>query len=367
MFASLLRHRDARLDPHVVIHVDPEQWPGVDQFREAGQCDVVPFDTGWRENFGGQRRLSPQRIAVAARFLKRRTDVTKVVRRFDPHVVYSSQQHFDCRLATYVAGELETPQIVHLHYGVGDWLRRPVLERLLTCDHVIAVSDFIRSDAISHGVDESRVTTIHNTLLSPLPVADGDPAELRRALGVPPEAFVYGMASRIATGKGHVDAVRAFDILAESRNDSWLVIAGTGPVKDELRTVIAASRARNRVMMLGHRTDIASLLSCFDVFVHPSRNEPFGLAVLEALSVGLPVVAYREGGTVELVESGVCGLLADPGDVASLSDAMGKLYDDPELLTSTGAAAKRRVAERFRPEAASRAFADVVYGIVTAR
>ena len=273
---------------------------------------------------------------MAIRFLSRIDTSIAAGVRFDPDVVYSSQQHYDCRTATRLAASLEIPQIIHLHYTIGPWLRRLVVKRLRTADHVVAVSDFIRRQAIDHGVAEERVTTIHNTIRPFQRPDDAVVDAFRRQQKIPTDAFVYGMVSRLDPSKGHMDALAAFDRLAADDGGVWLVIAGSGRHEAKIRSAARRSSAADRIVFLGQRRDVRVILGALDVFVHPAVADPCPLAVLEAMAAGLPIIAYADGGVPELVQDGDSGLLARRGDVVDLTGLIGLLRKDPDMAVSFG-------------------------------
>jgi glycosyltransferase involved in cell wall biosynthesis len=363
VFATLLGHRATRYGATVLMHQDPREQPdhlsAVDAFGAIAKCDVVPYDSGWRRNASGRRR-SPKQMLLAARYLHRIRLVVGQAERLDPSVVYSGQQHYDCRAATRVAAKTKTPQIIHLHYTVGSYLTRAVLDRLLTCDHVVTVSDFTRSEALAHGVPEGRVTTVRNCMEVMPDVDPAQAADVRASLGIPVDAYVFGMASRVDPGKGHLDAIAAFTRIAIRRSEVWLVIAGSGSDDANVRSAAAASAASERIVLAGHRSDIPVFLGSLDAFVHPSSNDPCPLAVLEAMASGLPVVAYGQAGALEMIRHGDTGLLATHLSVDSLAEQMTLLCEDAEFGTTLGTQARESIASDFRPDAAGRAFADVV-------
>src|SRR5262245_52596570 len=105
------------------------------------------------------------------------------------------------------------------------------------------------------------------------------------------------------------------------------------------------------VCLLGARADFVDYLRHADAFVLPSESESFGVAALEALSCGVPVVGYRVGGLPEVVDAG-SGRLVDPFDVAGLVTATLEIIGDDAKREAMGRAARRRVEERFRREPA---------------
>ena len=101
------------------------------------------------------------------------------------------------------------------------------------------------------------------------------------------------------------------------------------------------------VLFTGQRSDVERLMAAADIFAMPSLGEPFGLVFLEAMAMMLPVVALDSGGTPEVVEHNVSGLLSDPGDTDQLIQNMLALLRDPERRRRMGAAGRQRVEADF--------------------
>lgn len=364
VFASLLAHCDpAALDAHVVHH----QWPGdkesLSRFGAAAGISPTPLDFGWR-SVAASRPLR-QKIFSRVRFQRSLPRALALARSINPDVVYSSQQFWDCQAATYIARRLRRPQVIHLHYTIGPWLHRPVLNRLRTCAQVIAISDFIRRQALDHGVPEERVATIRNTVAVPLPTPPEIRADVKKDLGLPFEAPVIGIVARLDPDKGQADALRAFASLSDAHRNARLLIVGAPTpwligYENELRVLATELGVAERVHFLGRRPDVPRLLAALDVFIHPSRSEPFGLAVAEASAAGLPVVAYSEGATPEIVCHGTTGLLASPGDIAALAEYLNTLMDSKVAAQRMGRAGCRKMETEFRPIEAGHRFSECI-------
>jgi glycosyltransferase involved in cell wall biosynthesis len=357
VLASLLAERNDRYEAVLLVH-QPLDVPDDTRVRlgALAAAPTVPVDTGWRPN-RSRNRVSLRRANVALTYLRRMAASTEHARTLQPDLVYSSQQHYDCRTASRIARSLAVPQIVHLHYNVGPWLRRAVVERLRTTDHVVTVSDFVRRQVLAQGVHESKVTTIRNAM-HPFAAADPDAvAQLRSALGLD-GSFAFGMVGRLDPSKGHLDAIAALE--RSERDDVKLVIVGTGRIEDRIRRRAAGSPVSDRIIFTGQRRDVPELLASFDAFVHPATDDPCPLAVLEAMAAGRGVLAYADGGLPEMIDDGESGVLVPHRDVRGLAAAMARLRDDPQQTERFGAAARRRLADEFRPEDAGTAFADLV-------
>jgi glycosyltransferase involved in cell wall biosynthesis len=104
---------------------------------------------------------------------------------------------------------------------------------------------------------------------------------------------------------------------------------------------------RNRVLFLGKHASVEELLACADLFLLPSETESFGLAALEAMACGAPVIASHTGGLPEVVEHGVSGYLFPPGSVEEMADAGIEILSDPERRRAFSQAGRRVAVERF--------------------
>lgn len=126
---------------------------------------------------------------------------------------------------------------------------------------------------------------------------------------------------------------------------------GTGVV-ERIRNLVDDDPARRRVHLVGGRphAEVLRLLQAADIFAHPSREEAFGLAVLEAMSAGLPIVAWDDGALPELVVDGETGLLPRTGDIAGLGRSLDALISDADLRRRLGQAGRERMERHFDPD-----------------
>jgi glycosyltransferase involved in cell wall biosynthesis len=158
---------------------------------------------------------------------------------------------------------------------------------------------------------------------------------------------VVGFVGRLVPRKGAMDLVRAAPAIRAARPDVRVVVVGDDPYEDEDAGYAAAVRASRNVDHVGRVEEAAGILGHLDVLVLPSRQEPFGTVVAEAMAAGTPVVATRVDGLPELVEDGVTGKLVEPGDTAALAVAVLEVL---ERRAEMGAAA-RACAGRFGADA----------------
>ena len=160
-----------------------------------------------------------------------------------------------------------------------------------------------------------------------------------------------GVAARLAPVKGIkylIEAVKALDNVR-------LVIAGDGPEKERLENLARNESLLDRVTFTGWVDDIARTMSTWDIYAQPSVAEGLGIAALEAMSLGIPVVASDVGGLREIVVNGKTGFLVPPEDSAQLAAHLKELACNEELRGAMGEAARVRATEKFSRERESQA------------
>jgi glycosyltransferase involved in cell wall biosynthesis len=169
----------------------------------------------------------------------------------------------------------------------------------------------------------------------------------REAWGIDPGALVIGSVARLHPSKDHETLLRAFAAVREQHPALRLVLVGEGPLRERLVNLAArlpsADAPTSGVLFLGERGNVEDLLAGFDIAVLATRREGFGLAALEAMAAGLPLVASNTGALPELIRDGDSGLLVEPGSPAALAQALERLVTQPEL--------RRALAQRARAEA----------------
>jgi Glycosyltransferase len=144
-----------------------------------------------------------------------------------------------------------------------------------------------------------------------------------------------GVAARLAPVKGLEDLITALSLLKGTAN-VHVEIAGAGPSSAELERKVAEARLSKVVKFLGWRDDVDALMSGWDIYVQPSLAEGFGIAAVEAMASGLPVVATNVGGLSEIVVDGETGILVPARDPAALAKSIERLVDDPALRLQMG-------------------------------
>jgi glycosyltransferase involved in cell wall biosynthesis len=286
--------------------------------------------------------------------------LSDVIRRgsFDLVHAHGSKAGLIGRIAAMLARSPNRVVTVHndvLGGSVRPGLRRAVIgvERLLArhTSRMIAVSDALRSELVDTvGIDPALAVTVHNGIdLAPF-LASVDPGPVRERYGIPRDALVLGQAARFAPQKGHDTLVAAAVPVLERIPNAILLLAGDGPLLEQVVRAAARTAVASRILFPGFETDVRGMLAALDVFVSSPVSEGLGLAAIEAMAAGLPVVSVRTGGVPEVVIEGETGLLAEPGDVPGLTEAMLRLARDPMMRLAMGKAGRLRAVEEFSQE-----------------
>lgn len=219
-------------------------------------------------------------------------------------------------------------------------------------DGVIAVSHAVKDALIRGGVDPERIRVAHSGVDASR-IDAFDPArveEFRHRGCVNASTRLIGIAGILEQRKGHDVLLRAIRILREAGEDIACIAAGEGPLRQYLADRINELGIADRVHLMGFVDDMASFYRALDVFVLPSNKEAMGNSLMEAMLAEVPVVASRVGGSTEIVEEGVSGILFPAGDSPALAAQIAGLLQNRELRERLSRAGRARVLSRFTLE-----------------
>jgi 1,2-diacylglycerol 3-alpha-glucosyltransferase len=218
-----------------------------------------------------------------------------------------------------------------------NWLR----EYMRKCQHIVIPSASMRSILVNDYGLVDRFTVIP-TGLDIVPFTDADGGSLRAQWGWPDDKIVISVG-RLAEEKNWGTLLQAFALALKEEPDLRLVLVGDGPQAQALRQLTGELGITERVLFVGRVPfdEIPAFLKAADLFAFASVTETQGLATLEAMAAGLPVVAVAGPGTVDIVEDGVQGRLVqnDPQDLAK---SMVELICNPDAMSTFRAAALKK-------------------------
>ena len=232
-------------------------------------------------------------------------------------------------------------------------LRRPAAWQ--RADRVVAISEAVRAQLITDGIDPSRIVVVRSGV-DLQAVGHALRGGFGERAGVPEDSPFVVCIAALTSEKGLDTLVAAASRVAERTPKIHWAIAGTGPLAGALSRLAVRSGVADSVHLLGHIDDPTALLAEADCVVMPSTSEAFGSSLLDAMALGIPIVASDVGGIPEVV--GGAGVIVPPGNPVALAEAVAAVVGDRALAARLGAAARERVQE-FGAERMARAMVAV--------
>ena len=216
-------------------------------------------------------------------------------------------------------------------------------------NRVICVSESIKDSLLSSGLGQDKIRVIPNAVA--ISLDRGKMKETRKAirkkLFADDNHLVVGYAGRLSEEKGLRPLMQAFGMLVQMRPQCRLWLIGDGPLRPELQKLADSAGISEHITFLGFRQDVEELMMGMDVFVLPSFTEGTPMALLEAMSLGIPVVASAVGQIPKIVSSGENGLLISAGDISELSKSVLKIFDDKAFARQLSEKAFKTVEKKY--------------------
>lgn len=244
------------------------------------------------------------------------------------------------RLVTTVHGWVLRSWKTPLYYALDRW-SLPYYER------VICVSEDLRQVCLRAGVREDRCPVIANGVDVAQFARTRSVAEAKQRLGWPAQGLLIGGVGRLSPEKGFSLLIEAVGELIREGLDLHLMLVGEGGERAALQSLIAARGLDGRVRLLGQRADVVELYEAMDAFVLSSLREGLPNVVLEAMAMGVPVLATEVAGVPALVEHAVNGLCIPPGSASALRDGLRTLVLQPALRRQLAETARQTVEGKF--------------------
>lgn len=315
--------RLARDGHHVEVVCPQIDW----MLRELEEAGITCHPVDMRVNWGAS--------AIA--------HIAKVVGRKKFDVI-----HAHLSRATYLGLVVGTLKGVPLVSTVHVETREPVYK---FCAHrhnrLVAVSNFIRGVLRGQGVQDRYIDVVYNgTDFSDVPFVSGDP--VHEEFGLPPERQLVGLVGRVAEEKGHGIAVAAMPRVLDRHPEAHLLFVGrqVGDYPKIVQDEVARLGIESRVTFTGNREDVPRLFDAMHFSILPSVMESFGLAVIECMARGRPVVASNVGALGELIIPHETGLLVD-NTPESLYKGMDFMLTHDDERRRMGANAEQLIREKF--------------------
>jgi glycosyltransferase involved in cell wall biosynthesis len=340
-------------------HADTSQWRPVVACLLDPRCEDSPMLRTLRQlgietaGFHLRSRFDPRGIRLVRDFLKQRQVSVLHCHGYKPdgYGWLAARRLPVARIST-LHGWLRTDLNMRIYEALDRWVFLRGFHR------VIAVSERLRNEALHAGHGGNRVLLVPNGLdLSRFPLRRGRTAG---PLPLDPQDEIIGTVARVCREKGHRHLLLAATHVLRERPRARFVFVGGGAEEPNIRQRAAELGVAHRVLFAGLRSDVPQVLPQFDAFVLPSLTEGLPIALLEAMAVGVPVVATSVGDVPRLVKDGETGLLVPPADSATLADAILRVLADPQRAAERALTA-RALVERDHSARTMAARTEAVY------
>jgi glycosyltransferase involved in cell wall biosynthesis len=335
-----------QFEPLVVF---PDEGPMVDAARALG-CEVLVQpcchwlyfrrNAWYWKNLAG--RMAPNVMALKRLIRERGIDL----------VYTNTSAIFEAALAARLA---RVPHVWHIHEvlqtgsAMDQLLPLRVMKRLIAKFSSVVVFE---SEGSRRVFEQSTPLTHGRVVYNSLRLANTDAIALRQthrdALGIGPDDWVVAFMGQFIDRKNPLLLIRAAEHLRHLLRIRWLFV-GEGPLQETMEQQIQALGLSDCCRVIEFQADVQPVMNAMDVFALPSRQESFGLVLIEAGAYGKPVVACRSQGPNEIVVDQDTGFLVPQDDAQSFAARIKELYESRSGALAMGEAGKRRVQELFDP------------------
>ena len=325
---------------------------GVDQTRFKSIIGL--FESGWLkeqcEASGVPTYVIPMRGQWDVRWI---IQCCKLVRQQSVSLIHAHEFRANA-FGALVAKLCGIPLIATVHgknYYPDHAKRRVAYRWTSHVAHMVAVShDLRRFLEVRVGIARKRIAVVHNGVDLVEPASFDQIQQLRGELEISTNEFVIGIVGSLYPVKGHACLFRALKTVLAQRPRTRLLVIGGGGLDHTLERTARELGIEQAVSFLGFRDDVPRLLPLLDLFVLPSLSEGLSIAVLEAMSAGVPVIASRVGGNPEIVLDRETGYLIPPESPAELASSILELIGDRYRANLMGKRGRERVAREFTTE-----------------
>ena len=290
--------------------------------------------------------------------------------RSHPAQILHSHRYKENLLAALLARRCGVPHLVCTRHGAPEPFRGwrgmkhgaiGYVDRMVmrwAAERVVSLSEEMRNQLVRQ-IPADRVVTIPTGIDTEEVRSELTQSEAKRRLGIPQAAKVVGYAGRLVPIKRLDIFLHAAKRMAPTGSDVRFVIAGAGPEEEHLLALARELHVEDKVLFLGHRARVYDVMRAFDLFLLCSDHEGLPRSVLEAMFLGVPVVARKVGGVPEAIEDGITGLLVDSADPDEMAASCKILFSDTNLLGRMGSAGIRAIRDGFCVDASARQMATL--------
>jgi glycosyltransferase involved in cell wall biosynthesis len=212
-------------------------------------------------------------------------------------------------------------------------------------NRIVCISSEIKKIMLECAINEDKLTVIHSGVdVHKFDSTEADPL-LREKYGIAKDAIIIGTVAALVGHKDYPNLLKAASIVTDKAKQAVIIAVGDGKNENEIKQIHSDLKLGNKFIFAGYQKEVGKYLKAFDIFVLASKKEGLGTSVLDAQSIGLPVIATRAGGIPEMIENGANGILVAKQDPEELANAILELVNDPVKRNLIGRNAKETVSK----------------------
>jgi glycosyltransferase involved in cell wall biosynthesis len=282
--------------------------------------------------------------------------LTKLIREFKPDVIHTHLSH-DLSVITPALNLTRSKAKLFLTKHIASGVRKTdIFHRYLykRLSGIFSVSNYINESVIrTCPVAPEKIHILPNGIQpEEFDIAAYDKTAIKTGLNIPGNKTVISIIGRMTPGKGHEELLKAAKIINEKHQDDvFFLVVGTASAGEEEfeKKIRALSQELNikNILFTGYVKDITKILAITDILAFPSHNESFGVALIEAMAMMVPVAASGYAGVLDIVTDNETGLLFEPRDPVQLAGALLRLIEDKELRVRLAEAGRKEVEKKF--------------------
>ncbi len=323
-----------------VLHTIETRGPGGAEYVMLGLADLLNshnytnygffIKDGWIKNtfiergYHTESHISSNNVFTIFFILIK---LLRIIKRSDISVIHSHEffMSFSASIVSCLFGVRSVCTFHGMSYHCDNWKRRLIMRFISRYSSLTVVSSEIKDKLITQAsISPERIRIIENGIYIYDDVVQGG---LKRELGLDSNDVLIGSVGRLNKIKGHRYFIDAAVLLVKKYSNVYFYVAGEGPARPELECLITEETLVGRFSLLGAREDIGNILASTDIFVLPSLSEGTSLALLEAMSFGVQIVATKVGNNANLVEKFPSGHLVDPEDSGQICSNIASIVD----------------------------------------
>jgi len=330
----------------------PVEGPFVNEVRSLGVPTYPMLFPAWRKLAHLYKRLPALR------------KLSNLLQEIQPAILHANDMYWVPQ-AIWAVKQLSVPVVSTIRQNL-----HPIRVRqyqLNRAERLITVSEKARDILIEEGVPSDRVHIIPSGVDVDRLTAESNGTCVRRRLGIPLEAPVIGCLANVLEIKGQDILLSAFADVAKSYPDAHLLLVGrdTSLFGGQMHALANQLGIGGRTHFVGFQADVRPYITAMNLVVLSSRSEGLPVSLLEAMAMGLPVVASAVGGIPELIVEGVTGRLVEPENTSALREAMLDYLAHPQRGIEEGKRGKERVQRNYSIQAEIQALEELYHSVVS--